>query len=154
MRILQKLLLSSLIFALWMLILTSKSQAGEPLPNYVPLKMSFSHGTKDYGFWGTISEDMAIHVYCTGWVIERDENGVITKFEQGMVGPELFTPSNKDWKTFFDVCVSADIWDVGKEGRVISKDIAHRQTTPRRWWLKLEYPDRTLEIIGEVYCSP
>ena len=66
-----------------------------------------------------------------------------------MRGPKLFSPSLEDWKAFFDVCESADIWNIGKDGRVISKDIVHTPLNTHKWSLNLEYPHRKFEIMGE-----
>lgn len=138
----RKMLLSILVFITGMLVSVEKTQAGDILPNYVPLQMSFTY----YGSpvrWGSLSADLAIYVFQPKYRPEESGDSC------GIKGPELFIPTPEDWKAFYEVCISADIWDLGKESRAISEDIVHTPMHSHYWLLSVNYPDRKLEIEGE-----
>lgn len=139
MHALQRILLSALIL---MLFPASKAWTGEVRPNYMPLKMSFYY----YGSpscWGSLSADKIVHVFRPGHRPEMYSGPLIVE------GPALYAPSPENWQAFFDICESADIWNLGKENCIISGDIARRPMWPCSWSLNLEYPDRKLTITGE-----
>ena len=118
------------------------SRASEISPNYVPLKMNFSY----YGSpvcWGSLSADRRIYVFRPAYKPEMSENTL------SVDGPELFTPTVEDWQAFYTICESADIWNLGKEGGILSEDIARTPLYPRSWSLNLEYPNKKLEIKGK-----
>jgi len=135
----KKILLSVFIFISGVVLSSEKSKAGDISPNYVPTEMFFRYSFSGR-LWGCLSADMAIYVYFPSLY-----TGSVGRLD----GPEIYTPSLEDWQAFFDVCESSDIWNLGKEGSTIPKDLVGSYSDPHVWLLNLEYPDRKLEIKGE-----
>jgi len=108
------------------------------LESYVPLSMHFTiyHASRP-PIWrtGTLSGDGKIY-----HAVERRFGAIREE--------STIEPTEEEWKEFFNVVESANIWDL-EEGSEFLPAGTHRSARiPIYWKLELEYPDRILRIKG------
>jgi len=106
------------------------------LESYVPLNMHFTiyhEGRPPIWRTGTLSGDGKIH------------HALTIRLRSGHPEESVIEPTEEEWKEFFNVVESANIWGLEKGSELLPTT---RARVPIYWKLELEYPDRILKIEG------